>query len=117
MKGKITFISEPKTLANDKVKYVIQLDSQPKNYDCWDLKGKNTNDDIEYKLKESVGFNDTITIMLPKSFSSSKNQTAENARTALLVAKDFVIAGKSGDKKTTEIADGLFAWLEKKCNS
>jgi hypothetical protein len=52
-----------------------------------------------------------------KTFGSGggfkKNESAENARTALIVAKDIFIAGKGGEMKTIQLAEVFFDFLEK----
>jgi hypothetical protein len=114
---KITFISDPITLSNGKSKHTINVDA--KVFDCWDLKGKQLNDDIEYTIKSKVKpeYNDTITIVMPRAFSPTKNQKALNAQTALICATKLVVSGQSGGKKTTVVAEVFFHWLESKSNS
>ena len=78
-------------------------------------------DEIEYELVPNANpaYAQRIKEILPKkpvNFSGNgnkKNESAENARTALIVAKEIFMAGKA-EMKMSDLADHLFDWLQKK---
>jgi fructose-bisphosphate aldolase class 1 len=88
-----------------------------KNKDALPVVGQ----ELEYEFTPPTDekYDGRIKEIKKKSFQgfSKKSEKAENARTALIVAKDLVIAGKvKGEASTKEVAQKLFEWLESKSN-
>jgi hypothetical protein len=81
---------------------------------------KEIGDEIEYELipNSNPAYSGRIKeILAPKKTGFAtfkKNESAENARLALMVAKDVFLADKTGGLKLSDYAEHLFVWLQTK---